>query len=527
MPADNAMIAALQCPEPYAHPVEAITLFETHISWVLLTGEFAYKIKKPVNFGFLDFSTLEKRRFYCEEELRLNRRLAPQLYLDVVPICGTPEAPLVEGTGMAFEYAVKMRQFDPQQTFDELLKRDALTLALMKETASTLAEFHQRISVASPSNNFGTAATIEQPTQENFTQLAQALSGQPETDDIQQIVNTLHQWSQQQHNQLLNTFQQRKQDGFIRECHGDLHLRNIVLLETPSNKKVTPFDGIEFSTKLRWIDVMSELAFLLMDLDDHQQKKLSQQLLNKYLSLTGDYDGISTLRYYLVYRAMVRAKVAGLRLEQIDDKNDIADCLHEIRNYIQLAQNYTQPASVNLIITHGLSGSGKSYLANQLALDADLIHLRADVERKRLFGISETAHSDSSLNAGIYQKDATQATYQRLFTLAKGCLKSGFSVIVDATFLQRSQRDLFHSLAQELKCNFHIVDCQAETTLLQQRIQQRERQAIDASEATLAVLEKQCQHQQPLDTDERKYSLIINTAGNINASEILRQLTHP
>lgn len=518
----SPMITALQRPEAYPHPVEAITLFETHISWVLLTGDYVYKIKKPVNFGFLDFSTLEKRRFYCEEELRLNRRLAPKLYLEVVPVCGKYDAPLVGGIGEAFEYAVKMQQFDPRQTFDELLKRDELTLSLMEETAHTLADFHQQIAIAHPDDNFGTASTIEQPMQDNFSQLVQSLSGQQEVDGIKQTADALQQWSSQQHKNLLGTFQQRKRDGFIRECHGDLHLRNIVLW----NNKVTPFDGIEFSSNLRWVDVMSELAFLLMDLDDHQQAKLARQLLNRYLSLTGDYDGLATLRYYQVYRAMVRAKVASLRLDQLNDTESIKNCVQEIRNYVQLAENYTKPSSVNLVITHGLSGSGKSYLARQLALDADLIHLRSDVERKRLFGFNETAHSDSALDAGIYQQNSTQATYQRLLALTEDCLKNEFSVIVDATFLQHAQRDLFHSLAQDLKCSFHILDCQTETVTMQQRIQQRGQQGTDASEANLAVLEKQCQTQQPLSGDELLHTLRIDTTDKPDISSIFKQLAH-
>jgi len=520
------LVSALQQAEAYPHIVEAITLFETHISWVLLTGEYAYKIKKPVDFGFLDFSTLEKRRFYCEEELRVNHRLAPQLYLAVVPICGTPDAPHIDGTGTAFEYAVKMRQFDPQKTFDELLAHNALTLPIIDETAAVLAGFHQQIAIAGPDTQFGTPDAIEQPTQENFEQLEQALANTQNADGIHKTCKSLRQWSQTHHKKLLAVFQHRKQAGFIRECHGDLHLRNIVLC----NNQVTPFDGIEFNANLRWIDVMSELAFLLMDLDDHQQKKLSRQLLNRYLSLTGDYNGLITLRFYQVYRAMVRAKVASLRLAQISDTSQTSEaknCLDEIHNYIQLAENYTRASPLSLVITHGLSGSGKSYLARQLALNADLIHLRSDVERKRLFGLGETEHSDSQIDTGIYQQETTQATYEHLCTLAETCITSGFSVIVDATFLQHSQRSLFHSLAQRLKCHFRIVDCQTKTTVMQQRIQQRKQQGTDASEADLQVLEKQLNNQQPLNNDEKKYALDVDTTTEADISVILNQLIIP
>jgi len=514
------LINALQQAEAYPHPIETITLFETHISWVLLTGEYVYKIKKPVDFGFLDFSTLEKRRFYCEEELRVNHRLAPQLYLAVIPICGTPDTPHIDGTGSVFEYAVKMRQFDPQKTFDELLAHDALTLSVIDETATVLAGFHQHIAVAEPDTHFGTPAAIEQPVQENFTQLERTLTDTQNADNIHNTSKTLEQWSKTRSETLRAIFQQRKQAGFIRECHGDLHLRNIVLW----NNQVVPFDGIEFNANLRWIDVMSELAFLLMDLDDHQQKTLSRHLLNRYLSLTGDYHGLTTLRFYQVYRAMVRAKVASLRLAQTADANETKNGLEEIHNYIQIAENYTQPSPVNLIITRGLSGSGKSYLAQQLALNADLIHLRSDIERKRLFGLGETDRSDSHINTGIYQRDATHATYEQLYTLAETCLTNGFSIIVDATFLQHSQRALFLALAQQLKCHFRILDCQTTPDIMRQRIQQREQQGTDASEANLQVLEEQLKKQHPLDSNEKQYALSVDTTADADIPDILNQL---
>jgi len=515
------LITALQRADAYSHTVETIILFETHISWVLLTGEYVYKIKKPVNFGFLDFSTLEKRRFYCEEELRVNRRLAPHLYLAVVPVCGTPDTPHINGTGRAFEYAVKMRQFDPQKTFDALLARDALTAPVIDETASVLAGFHQQIAIAAAETHFGAPDAIKQPVQENFEQLEQIFANMPNVDNIHKTCKTLQQWSQTQFEKLQLTFRHRQQAGFVRECHGDLHLRNIVLW----NDQVVPFDGIEFNANLRWIDVMSELAFLLMDLDDHHQKKLSRQLLNRYLSLTGDYDGLATLRFYQVYRAMVRAKVASLRLAQTSSapKMDATkNSLAEIHNYIQLAENYTHTTPVNLVITRGLSGSGKSYLARQLTLNSDLIHLRSDVERKRLFGLGETTRSHSQIDTGIYQQEATHATYDRLYTLAETCLTRGFSVIVDATFLQHAQRELFRALAQELKCHFRILDCQTTPEVMRQRIQQREQQGSDASEADLHVLEKQLSKQQLLDSDEKKYALNIDTTVEINISTILK-----
>jgi aminoglycoside phosphotransferase family enzyme/adenylate kinase family enzyme len=519
----HALISSLSHADAYPHRVSEIRLIETHISWVILTGDYAYKIKKCVDFGFLDFSTLAKRKKFCEEELRLNGRLAPTLYLDVVPICGPAEKASMGGTGEAIEYAVKMRQFDLHNTFDHLLAQDALTADHMEETAEMLARFHSSIAIADETSavgaRFGTPEAIRQPSMENFDQLAASLLSQKNQHGLDAPLSQLRQWTADHHEALIPTFQARKRGGFIRECHGDLHLRNIVIWEG----RVTPFDGIEFNDNLRWIDVISELAFLLMDLDDHQQPALARQLLNRYLSLTGDYGGLQVLRYYQVYRAMVRAKVAGLRLGQTENQNEVSQQLQEISNYLQLAERYTQPQKPVLIITHGLSGSGKTYLSKQLCLATELIHLRSDVERKRCFGLSETAQSHSAPSAGIYTPEATQKVYQHLMQLSHEILLAGFSVLVDATFLQRQHRDLFKSLARELHLPFTILHCEANDDILLQRIRARQTEGKDASEANEAILKKQ-HDQAVLDADEIGDTHSIQTAEEIDIENLLTVL---
>jgi aminoglycoside phosphotransferase family enzyme len=290
--ADKDLISALQNKEAYDHPVDNISLRETHISWVLLTGHYAYKIKKPVDFGFLDFSTLEKRKYYCEEEVRLNGRLAPQLYLGVVPVCGNISSPRINGQGPILEYAVKMRQFDTTKEFDVLLASGKLTKEHMNETARVLADFHANIAIADIQSSFGTPEAIQQPALENFEQINQLGEDWLSQHQLKKPLAQLHQWANKKYYQLENTLQERKKNDFIRECHGDLHLRNIVIYEN----KVTPFDGIEFNPNLRWIDVMSELAFLLMDIEDHNRFDLSRRLLNNYLGITGeDYNFFNQL----------------------------------------------------------------------------------------------------------------------------------------------------------------------------------------------------------------------------------------
>jgi len=523
----ESLITALQQKQAYDHPVENISLHETHISWVFLTGPYAYKLKKPVNFGFLDFSTLEKRKHYCEEEVRLNGRLAPRIYLDVVPICGSTSSPVINGQGTVLEYAVKMRQFDTGQEFDELLAREKVTKEHIDETAQVLADFHAGIATADEHSPFGTPAAIQQPVLENFEQIYQLGNDWLSQLELKEPLEQLRQWSKNQYHKLEGTLQKRKRNGFIRECHGDLHLRNIVIYEG----RVTPFDGIEFNPNLRWIDVMSELAFLLMDLDDHHRSDLSCRLLNNYLRLTGDYAGLSVLRFYQVYRAMVRAKVAGLQLLQSankpDSKND--SLIQEIGNYIKLAFQYTQTTTPKLIISHGLSGSGKTTLSGllleqKLPKQGYIIRLRSDVERKRLFGLSETTRKNSGINKGIYTKEASQQTYKSLLLLTGNIIKAGFSVIVDAAFLKKYQRQPFYDLAKELNIPFLILHSKSDMEVQHQRLRVRQQQNQDASDANNEVLNQQHNQYEPLTNAEKNISVTVNTTHSADLSEVVAWL---
>ena len=287
---------------------EAVEVVETHISWVLLAGDYAYKIKKAVNLGFLDFSTLEKRRFYCAEELRLNRRLAPDLYLEVVPIAGSADHPVLNGPGPAIEYAVKMRRFPQACLLDQVLLRGELTPETIDAIARRIADFHGRTAIADNESPFGTPERAHLPVAENFAQIRPRLR---DNEDLIRL-DELERWSEREYQARFNALAARKARGLIRECHGDLHLGNMALLDG----EAVPFDCIEFSDNLRWIDVISEAAFLAMDLQDRGRPDLARRFLNAYLEQTGDYEGLEVLRYYLVYRAMVRAKVACIRAGQ-------------------------------------------------------------------------------------------------------------------------------------------------------------------------------------------------------------------
>ena len=496
------LIQALHRPAVYGHPVQGLRLVETHISWVLLTGLYAYKIKKPVNLGFLDFSSLEKRRFYCEEELRLNRRLAPSLYLEVVPITGTPTAPLLSGGGEPIEYAVKMVQFPEEGRLDRMLARGELGPSHIDLLARELAEFHGRVAVAGNDKPFGDPEHVLEPVRENFIQIRPRIEAAGQAQ-----LRRLEIWSELTFAELRRTFEERKQGGFIRECHGDAHLANMVWHE----ERVLLFDCLEFSDNLRWIDVMSELAFLVMDLDDRGRSDLARRALNSYLEHTGDYAGLAVFRFYQVYRALVRAKVACIRLNQeglSDEQKNQAR--REYRGYADLAERYTQPAPPALLITHGLSGSGKTWLSQQLLEGFDAVRIRSDVERKRLHGLAPSASSGSGIASGIYAADAGERTYARLAQLAATILRAGHAVIVDAAFLKCEQRERLRAVAQQEHVPFVILDIQATENILRQRLHQRTGQKNEVSEAGVTVLEHQLTTAEPLTNEEQRLALSVN-----------------
>ena len=318
----ESLPATLLDPSCYPHRTGRIRVVETHISWVILTGEHAYKIKKPIDLGFADFSTLALRKHYCEEELRLNRRLAPELYVDVMALRGSGKAPHIGGEGKILDYAVRMRQFSPGALASRALARGRFGPAEIDALAATISAFHARTPAAPVAGTAGAPATILAWARQNFEQMLLPAA----TPQDREALRTLQRWTEQEHSRRRDAFEARRLGGFVRECHGDLHLGNVVLLD----RGPVPFDCIEFSDDLRSIDVMSEIAFLVMDLMDRGRADLAWRFLNRYLEATGDYGGIPVLRFYIVYRALVRAKVHFMRAHQphvaVAEKRRLVDC---------------------------------------------------------------------------------------------------------------------------------------------------------------------------------------------------------
>ena len=394
-----------------------IQVVETHISYVLLTGRLAYKIKKPVNLGFLDFSSLEKRRHCCEEELRLNRRLAPELYLEVVPITGTPETPCIAGEGEVIEYAVRMRRFPQSALLDRRLARNALAPELIDALADRIAAFHEQAARCPGGAAYGSPTVVWGAVAENFRQLRQFLPAEQYAGQL----DLLERWSEGSRSRLDDFIRFRQQTGGVRECHGDLHLGNVAMLKG----RPLIFDCIEFNPDLRWIDVINEAAFMAMDLAERGRPDLGHRFLNRYLERSGDYAGLPLLSFYQVYRALVRAKVAAIRSGQEDQdacRREMAVC----GQYLDYACRSTFPLNRSVVVLHGLSGSGKSWVAQILLEARGAVRVRSDVERKRLAGLPLGANSRSQFNDGIYGDPMTAATYARLAELAREVLTAGY-----------------------------------------------------------------------------------------------------
>lgn len=495
---------ALKHASAYPHPVTDIQVIETHISWLFLTGTYAYKVKKPVDFGFLDFTSLEKRQFFCEEELRLNQRLAPDIYDTVVPICGdSPEQARISGNGPVIEYAVRMRQFNPAQRLDLLLQARRFEAVWIDMLAEQIAEFHDQIPRVAPDSPWGEPDTIWDVVSDNFLHIGDVIDDLDDWDKLQWLSN----YTAQSFRTLTRLINKRKATGHVRECHGDLHLANITLF----NDELRLFDCIEFNLQFRWIDTICDLAFLLMDLEANNQFRWANRCLNRYLELSGDYDGVQLLNFYKAYRAMVRAKVAV-----IGEQKDLAS----FRRYLGLTRHYARQPQPVLYLMHGVSGSGKSHLSQQLLDAIGAIRVRSDVERKRLY--RELSLKGEKLE--LYGAEMNVRTYHRLQDITRALLRAGCSVIVDATFIRYRTRQSYLELSQQLEVPIRIVSCLCEQKLIEARLKKRTHEGSDISDADVAVMREQLRHQQPLTEDELDYTLLVDTDDDDAVNRILERL---
>ncbi|HEX7646367.1 MAG TPA: AAA family ATPase, partial [Noviherbaspirillum sp.] len=485
---------------------------ETHLSWVIVARDTAYKLKKALHFDFADFSTLEKRRHFCHEEVRLNRRMAPDLYLGVESIGGTPENPVIGEPERAIEFAVKMKAFSQDCLWSGRLQRNVLTPDEVDGLALHLAQFHQETAIAGIDAAWGSAASVAAVAHDNFSSIKALV---PEGG--RRLAAECAAWSDAELARLDAVFAARKQGGFIRDCHGDLHAGNILTLDG----KVEVFDCIDFNESLRWIDVIDDFAFIYMDLCRHNRQDFAARLLNRYLEITGDYEGVRLLRFYAVQRAAVRCKVALLRASQQDiHSQEAASARAEARGYLELCQTLSHAGSGRLVITSGFSGSGKSTFTRKLVERAGVIRLRSDLERKRLAGMAPTARDGAA--SGLYASGMTDMTYGRLEELARCLLAEGLSVVVDAAFLEPRQREAFARLAAGMPVPFFILELQASDKTLRERVAARAKTGGDPSDADVDVLERQLAHYIPLSAPEREHAVVIDAEKGFDEAAVQR-----
>jgi hypothetical protein len=450
-------------------------LLETHISWVLLAPALAFKLKKPIRLPFVDYSTLERRRHFCEEEVRLNRRFAPSLYLGVSRITGTPGEPEVDGAGPVLDHAVRMRRFPAGALFSEKLEDGTLTEAAVDRLALRLAQWQDSAPRAGQDPD-------AEPDGHQAVLLAALDGAQPLLGAA--AAARLRAWIVEECAALAPLWRRRRSEGRVRECHGDLHLANAVDL----GEEVVAFDCVEFEPALRRIDVLEDAAFPMMDFIARGRADLGWRFFNRWLEQTGDHDALPALRLAIVARALVRAQVEQLR----------AAGSEAAQRYARTALAWSCRSRPHLVITHGLPGSGKSFAAQRLLQQQGAICLRSDVERKRLFGLRPLQASRAS-GIDAYTQDATRRTYERLMTLARAALRAGYPVVVDAAFLRFEERQQALAVARELDVPFSIVACKAPLPVLRERLQARRG---DPSEADAGVLERLRLTAEPLRPEE-------------------------
>jgi aminoglycoside phosphotransferase family enzyme/predicted kinase len=501
----SLLLSALQDPRVYPERPPKVELVQTHISAIFLTGRHAYKIKKPVDFGFLDFTTLEKRKFYCQQEVELNRRLSPEIYLGVVEIrIHRERISLGEGPGEVIEYAVFMKQLPPDCTMDRWLARGAVTPSLIEKIATKLAHFHARAATNPEIAAFGEIQTVRGNVEENFTQTEKYVGRALSPDTYREIREGTRSFMEHS----LPLFQKRVTEGRIRDCHGDLHLQHICLAE-----EILIFDCIEFNQRFRYSDVAADIAFLLMDLDYHGEPLLSAELAFHYLLTSRDWPIFLLLNFYKSYRAYVRGKVTCFRLDDpVISEAEKASALQEARRYFSLSHHYAQKLNrPALLITCGLMGTGKSTLARSLSGALGWELLRSDVLRKELAQIPPLEHRYEDFHRGIYSPDSSRRTYEALLDRAFGLLISGRSVILDASFQKQLDRQRAWDLAKKANADFLLIECLCAEEEIRRRLAHRAVEKNEPSDGRWELFAGQKKEYQKVEGFSAGHHLSLNT----------------
>jgi uncharacterized protein len=496
------VVQALLNPQLYPDKTSRVDLMQTQMSFIFLTGKYVYKIKKPVNLGYLDYSTLEKRHYFCKQEVELNRRLSPETYLGVIPITRTKGGYTLGGKGQAVEYAVKMLYLPQESMLNVLLERNRATPEMLDRVAAKIADFHNRAATNPEIQQFGKIAATRNKTEENFAQTAKYLDITLTAAQYQQIQEYTNRFLSQN----APIFDQRADNGRVRDCHGDLHSQHICF-----NEALSIFDCIEFNDRFRYCDVASEIAFLAMDLDHFGRADLARSFINSYIRLSGDQQIPLLLSFFKCYLAFVRGKVGSFKYDDpyIGDA-ERKSTREAARTYFDLSQAYSRSRPL-LMVTAGLTGTGKTTTANALARRLGLTVLSSDILRKQLAGVPPTERHFNEPDSGLYSAEMTRRTYEKLFLEAGKLLLMGQHVILDASFIKAQDRRTAVELAQKCGADCFIIESQLDEKQLRERLEQRVR-GTSISDGRWEIYETQKSKFEPVNEVPLSHRFRVDTA---------------
>jgi len=463
----------LKNPKFFGPHVASVQLLQTHISYVALTGTYAYKVKKPVNFGFLDFSTLDKRKYFCEEELRLNKRLCPDMYLDVLPITQKDNIIELDGDGTIVEYVLKMKEFPQEYIMTNMLQQEKISEETIDHLCTILVGFYNVQEPSEEIKKYGELQAVKQNIDENFNQTKPMIGYTLPKETYWYIKEATNKFFDRKK----EAFGQRMKEGRIYDCHGDLHSGNIIV----TDENIYIFDCIEFNDRFRFCDVASDIGFLSMDLDYLNYPYLSSYLIQKYVEKSGDISIYSVLNFYKSYRAFVRGKVHGFQLNDphIDPKkkNNLIDTAQK---YFDLSRYYAglflfdlQKNKPLLFLVTGLSGTGKSTVARKIAVDYHATQINTDVVRKEIAGIDQFEQHHDQFNTGLYDPRKIDDTYEKVTERAATHLKKNENVVLDATFQKKKYRDMMYNLAVKYHASLVRVQCVCPDNVVKKRLENR------------------------------------------------------
>jgi aminoglycoside phosphotransferase family enzyme/predicted kinase len=515
----NSLVRALTMPEIYPHDASPIRLVETHVSWIFFAGDYVYKVKKPVDFGFLDFTSLDKRKLFCEREVEFNRRLSPDLYLGVVEICLQGGAYSIEGQGDVVEYAVKMRRLPDNRVLNDLLARNRVSIEDIRQVAASIADFHRDAPVVLDTQTPIQFSALAHRVEENFQQTERYVGRYLSRDEYDDIVAYSRAFLKTNQS-LLET---RARAGRIIEGHGDLHAANIFLANG-----VRIIDAIEFNDRFRILDVAEDVAFLAMDLDCHERRDLSQALIDTYVERSGDSDILGLLDFFKCYRAYVRATVNLMRLDDPGiSARERSQALIIANTYFHLAHSYIQPLPApTMALIGGLMGTGKTTLSMELARRWGMKHISSDVTRKRLADVPPTEHRNEDYGQGLYSSDSSNATYTAMFLEACKLLKARQSVILDASFLRQKDREQAFKVAQEQGAGVWFVECIASEDEVRSRLAQRASDGEAVSDGRLELMAQQASDWEETSEIPELSKVYLEASGDLEGvvSDLLERL---